>query len=171
MTWCAGSVVIDIDRALDLYRKRLAQADMVNYPEAFACHFAGERVLGDVSAHDMRVEAAMFWLMIPFAYAASVTTSFVIFEAHRAPHPETAMIDAERVLYGSRLAEDGNGYRTTHWVIPYSITDAGERAFGEPELKPYFVPKVNETLGLILETRAEHHYFTYEEAIAAVLRC
>jgi hypothetical protein len=158
-----------LNRVLDLYRSRVAGSRLDQYPEMWSAHFHDSELLGEMVGSITEPARVMFWMMMPFGFALEVTESYVLFEAHTAATPEVALIDSDRVLYASRLKVEGRGYRTTHWVIPYEITDRGQRVFGEPSTKPYFVPLVNEALGLILDHRETNPGWSFEEALQAVL--
>ncbi len=159
-----------INLALARYAERVSKARLDSYPEAYSAHYARGRLLGEL-ASSLTDEPArvVFALMMPFAFAVEVTDSVVIFEAHKAPTPDTALIDATRVLYASHLSVDGNGFRTIHWVVPYLIEDGGCRVYDKPYKSPFFVPKINEVLGMLLDQRQAGAIYNFEEACAAVL--
>jgi hypothetical protein len=161
--------MIDLDTAFALCRDRISKAKLDAWPEVWSLHMAGDRVLGDMSGRvGDEVAETVFWLMTPFAYTVEMTDAFVIFEADTASNPYT--LDTERVLYVTRLSEEDRGHRTTHWVVPYSILEGGIRLYDLPYKSPFFVPKLNEALGLILDMRQSRAVFSYDESVAAALQ-
>lgn len=162
--------MIDIDTALTYYHARINQARLDTWPDVWAGHWAGERFCGELGGRVLDdVARSVFPVMVPFAFAAEVSDSVVIFDAF-AGTLETAMIDGDRVLYATRLAVDGDGFRTTHWIVPYSVTETGQRMFGKPHKSPFFVPKLNQCYGTILDQRQQAAVYSFEEVVAAVMR-
>ena len=165
--------MIDLDTAFALYRDRIARATLDDWPEVWAAHFAGERILGEMSAQvDPLIGPAhpVFWVMSPFAYTVEMTDAIVVFDAFTAAEPHPMFASTERCLYVSRLSEHDGGHQTTHWVIPYSVLEGGIRIYDLPQKSSFFVPKLNEALGLIVDTRFSRAVYSYDESVAAAIR-
>lgn len=161
-----------IEQALTLYRQRVARARLDDWPEVYACHFAGDRLLGELQTQVSPLVGpaeSVYWLMMPLMLGVEVTASVCLFEAYTAPVPHPEMLEADRVLYATSVVDEGDGIRTTHYVIGYTVLEGGIRLYDTPEKRPLFVPKLNEAIGTLLDHRSKRAVYSYDEAVAVAI--
>lgn len=163
--------MIEIYQALQRYQVRLRNSTLDNWPEVWAVHYAGDRYLGELFGPTGEGPAeAMFWLSVPFAKAVEVTSSFVFFEGYTAAGPLVELAAADPCLYATRYWSDGESCQTTHWIIPYRVTDDGVRLYDAPYKSPFFVPRVFDVVSVITDEKNRAAHYSYEEAVAAAIR-
>jgi len=166
-------MMIEVYEALELYQKRIAKSRLDDWPEVWAAHYSGDKLLGELGGqfNDRGEAESMYFSFVPFAFSVEVLTSFVFFEAHQAPAPGQGFINSDLVLYATRLHWNGEGVDVDHWIIPYTIKDGGVRLYDAPYKSPLVVPKVNECTYLLSERRmTETGIYSFEEAVAAAVR-
>lgn len=163
--------MIEITEALNGYHARVAQATLDQWPEVWAVHYSATGLLGELEGRigDGGEAEAVYWALVPFAFSAAVVTSFVIFESSKGSL-DTDLLDADRILYATRLHFDGSSTTSTQWIIRYTIGDRGVRLYDTPYQSAFFVPKLFECVGVMMDRRLTSALYTFEQAMAAAVR-
>lgn len=122
-------------------------------PKVWAGHYKrkddGYQILGELSLPDDTAECVM-WGLMPFCLAPDVTDAVVV-------------LDLDSELWVVRMSTDGQGVRTTFWIVQ---PDSDEWGFVARK-KLWTLGSIPEGLGVLANARPKARY-SYEAAVLAV---